>query len=251
MYLGYVDESGSRGPGSLTYTLGCVLVEDRQWAGAFDDFIAYRRYLRATFGVPVRAEVKAHFLLQNKGPFRKLALSESARFSIYRGFMRLLPKIGLSIFAVVVRKDVMASRGLTQDPRDTAWQYFLQRLERFTSKGGTQILLVHDEGEHATVRKLARRARRAGSAGSAYATGGLPRPLTQLLDDPVAKMSHESYWVQVADLTAYAAFRHVYPPPPRNVQIVPQTMWNEAKGAHFLPVNGLAGGPPAIVVWPR
>ena len=46
MYLAYVDESGSSGmKGSLTFALGCVMVEGSRWPDVFDDLIDYRRYL--------------------------------------------------------------------------------------------------------------------------------------------------------------------------------------------------------------
>src|SRR2546430_308194 len=112
MHFAYVDESGSSGAGSsLTFTLGCVLVDAARWADTFDDVIDFRRFLRDRFGVPIRAEIKANFLLHNGGPFRPLKLSESARFAIYRQSMRLQAKLGVLAFAVVVRKDVMAQKG--------------------------------------------------------------------------------------------------------------------------------------------
>jgi hypothetical protein len=69
-----------------------------------------------------------------------------------------------------------------------------------------------------------------------------------LVDDPVQRRSHESYFVQLADLSAYAAFRNVYPPPARPVQIVPQGMWLELGPAAFPEVNKFSGGTPGIVV---
>ena len=41
----------------------------------------------------------------------------------------------------------------------------------------------------------------------------------------------------MSDLVAYAAFRHLYPPPPRPSQIVPQNMWEELGAARFRPVT--------------
>src|SRR5206468_2048915 len=105
-------------------------------------------------------------------------------------------KLGVLAFAVVIRKDVMAQKGLALDPREVAWEYLLQRLERFTTKDGTQVLLVHDEGEGLLIRKLARRARRIGTAGSAFGTGSLKRPARLVVDDPVSRKSHESYFIQ-------------------------------------------------------
>src|SRR5579862_9285358 len=106
VFMAYVDESGNIGVnGSKTYSLACVFLEDTAWAGTFDDLIEFRRFLKRRFGVPVRAEVKANFLLSNHGIFRSLGLSESARFAIYRGCMRIQPKLGLSTFAIVIQKD--------------------------------------------------------------------------------------------------------------------------------------------------
>ncbi|MGZ6644274.1 MAG: DUF3800 domain-containing protein [Solirubrobacteraceae bacterium] len=95
---------------------------------------------------------------------------------------------------------------------DIAWEYLLQRLER--SFRGTEVPVVHDEGDELAVRKRARKARRAGTAGSAFGTGVLNVPFANLLDDPVPRNSTQSYFLQLADLNAYAAFRRKYPPPP-------------------------------------
>jgi hypothetical protein len=255
MHLAYVDESGNSAlppRGSQSYVLACVILEDRMWPDVFDDLIEYRRFLRANFGIPVRAELKANFLLHNGGPLRARPLGEAARFRIYRGFMRLQRQLDVKVFAVVVKKDVMQQRGPVRDPRDLAWEWLLQRFERFTTKTGTQLMVMHDEGEAARIVRAVRRARRAGTAGSALGTGTLRRPARLILDDPVSRHSEQSYLIQLADLNAYAAFRHVYPPPVRagRLNIVPQSTWAELGDARYEPVSGLAGGPRGLVVGP-
>jgi hypothetical protein len=245
MHFAYVDESGDVGlGGSRTYTLGCVLVAASDWPLTFDRAIGFRRHLRQLFGVPVRAEVKANYLLRNGGPFRTLKLSERARFAIYRQHLRLHAKIGLRTFAVVVDKSKLAA---TDSAHDRAWEYLLQRLERFTYYNGTHVALVHDEGTADQVRKLARKSRRAGIAGSMIGSGVLKVPFTKLIDDPVARDSRQSYFLQHADLAAYAAFRRVQPPPERRIQIVPQNMWDNLGTAALGDVNKYSGGPPGIV----
>jgi hypothetical protein len=245
VHFAYVDESGNTGippAGSRTYTLGCVLLEAASWPAAFDDMIDYRRFLRARFGIPVRAELKANHLLQNGGAFRQLALSESARRAVYRQSMRLIPKLGLQAFAVVIDKTQR-----TTDHRDLAWEYMLQRLERFSTKGGTPLMIVHDEGEAGLVRKHVRRARRAGMAGSMFGTGILKVPARFFVDDPVPRDSSQSYFVQLADLVAYAAFRKYFPPPSRPVNIVDDRTWDQLGPAVLAKVNAYSGGPPGIV----
>jgi hypothetical protein len=109
--------------------------------------------------------------------------------------------------------------------------------------------VVHDEGDAVNVRKRARKARRAGTAGSQ--SGTISVPFLRLLDDPVSRQSHQSYLLQLADLSVYAAFRRLYPPPARPVQVVSSTTWDELGTARFRPVRrSTFGDPPGIVFGP-
>lgn len=252
MYLAYVDESGDVGAkGSRSYVLACVLVQAGSWPSVFDDLIDFRRFLKRTFGLPIRAEVKASHLLRNAGAFAPLALTAASRHRLYRLYMRVQPKIGVETFAIVIDKHALVTQQPAADPRETCWERLLQRLERLSTKSGAPVMLVHDEGERLLIRKLARKARRAGTAGSAFGTGLLRRPATLLIDDPVPRASDQSYLIQLADLNAYAAFRRCFPPPLRTAQIVPQTMWDQLGPARFAAVHGLAGSAyPGIVLSP-
>jgi hypothetical protein len=244
MYFAYVDESGDTGAGgSRTYSLACVLVDGDVWPDRFDRVIDFRRHLRTLFGLPVRTELKANYLLRNGGGLRPLGLSESARYAIYRQCMRLHEKLEFKTFAILVNK----ANHPNQTADALAWEYLLQRLERFATYGQEVVLVVHDEGNADAVRTMARKSRRAGGAGSMMGTGHLTRPFNRLLDDPVPRNSAQSYFLQLADMAAYAAFRRHYPPPVRPVQIVPQSMWDELDSARYAPVNMYSGGPPGIV----
>jgi Protein of unknown function (DUF3800) len=252
MHVAYVDESGNVGPrGTRTFTLACVLVAAADWPAALDALIGFRRFLRARFGVPVRAEIKANYLLRNEGPFSDLALPDGMRHVIYRQSMRLHSKLGLRTFAVVIDKPRLSARSPDADPREVAWEYMLQRLRNQTVReplGPTTMLLIHDEGEEIFIRRMARKARRAGTAGSMFGTGGLRVPFPNLIDDPVSRTSVQSYFLQLADLAAYAAFRKLYPPPERLVPVVHQGMWDELGDARHSPVTG--SNDYAIIHWP-
>jgi hypothetical protein len=256
MYLAYVDESGNTGlPGSRTFTVACLFLEAEKWPDAFDRLIEFRRELHRTYGVPVRTELKANYLLRGKGPLWRLSLSEQQRLEIYRAMLRTQAELGLQTYAIVVNKQELVDRERDEDAREVAWEFLLQRLERLTTTTRTPALLIHDEGEGATVRKIARKARRAGSAGSAFGTGQLNRPARLLIDDPVSRDSRQSYFIQLADVSAYAAFRRVHPSP-HQAPIVPQEMWEELGDAIYADANYLARldhpeDPPGIVSWPR
>jgi len=262
MLFAYVDESGdpSGDPsfrGSPTYTLGVVLVRASQWADAFDGAIKLRRELNKSFGLPARAEVKASYLIRNEGVFRSLKLSGKQRRYIYQRHMRRINEINARAFAIVVDKRERASKGVLDQTRDTAWETLFQRLaithDRDNPSEKTPILLVHDEGEDLTVRKLARKARRYLTAGSAYGTDKLRLSDKWLLDDPVSRQSHHSLFVQYADLVAYSATKKIIPGGARASRVCPPRMWDELGEARHDAVNSLARKddpslPPAIVI---
>lgn len=241
MLVAYIDESGNTGDptngGSMTFTLGCALVDADNWPTAFDGLLSFRRRVRDKFGVHMRSEIKANYLLRNSGDLRRYGLGHGARRLIYQAHLRVLPSLGARAFAVVIDKRT----GYTTPTAcfDMAWETILQRLERTSTNESTKFIVVHDEGEDDAVRRWVRRARRYLTAGSAFGTGTIVNPATALVDDPVPRQSKQSYFIQVADLLAYAAFGNVIPPGPNIETVCPQGMWGELGDATHRPVAKL------------
>lgn len=252
MLIAYVDESGDTGNSpnrsSLTYTLGCVLIDAKDWNQAFDDLIAMRRRLRNRFQIPMRAEIKANYLVRGSGALKAVNLSPAERSLVYRAHFNEMGVNGtMQAFGIVVHKSMQYSG---KDVLDAAWMPLLQRLERASFHNvQSPVLIIHDEGENLSIKKLARRSRRHLSAGSVTGAGSQLHPFRNLVDDPFPKASHESYFLQLADLVAYAAFRSLYPPSPGIAQVVPQVMWNNLAGVVRTQVNSLRPrAVPGIVV---
>lgn len=63
------------------------MVNASDWNGSFDDLVAMRRRLKSSFGIPVRAEMKANYLIRNSGPFTKLDIAPGQRSLIYRAHL--------------------------------------------------------------------------------------------------------------------------------------------------------------------
>ncbi|MGW9351795.1 DUF3800 domain-containing protein [Nocardiopsis flavescens] len=252
MLLAYVDESGNTGAvdrgGSLTYTLGCVLVDADQWPTAFDGLVAFRRRVKERFGVLLRHELKAQYLLRGNGPIRDLGLSPTARGLIYRAHMRTLRELQARAFAVVI--DKRPGRLSDDDVFDLAWETLLQRLERTSYYENCTFMLIHDEGENDRVRRWTRKARRHLTAGSMYGTGPLNNPARRLVDDPMPRQSDQALFIQHADLVAYAGFRAIIPGGAGISRICPQGMWTEIGEACHTVVNRYKpnGAPPGIVL---
>jgi hypothetical protein len=172
--MAYCDESGDTGRAkgaSLTYTLGCVLVDVDDWPNAFNGLLELRRRLRTAYRLPVRAEAKATTLVRGGGPLRPLNLSPGQRSLIYRAHLREMNSLMLRAFTVVIDKRTL-NPGV--DIGVMAWTTLLERLERVSYYEKTPFSITHDEGEDLTIRKVARKARRRITAGSAY--GGQPSP---------------------------------------------------------------------------
>ncbi|MFT4265590.1 MAG: DUF3800 domain-containing protein [Nocardioides sp.] len=229
MLLAYIDESGNTGAvsggASLTYTLGCVLVDADIWPDAFDQLLDFRRRVKDKFGVHMRAEIKANYLLRNSGDLRPYALGPDARRIIYRAHMSVLAQLPARAFAVVIDKRNQPELTPTEY-FDLAWETLLQRLERTSYYEKATFAVFHDEGEDDAIRRWVRRSRRHLTSGRAFGPGSSNNPARRLVDDPVPRRSDQSYFIQMADLVAYAAFRAVVPPGPSIARVCPDTMWD-------------------------
>jgi hypothetical protein len=252
--IAYVDESGNTGNisegGSETFTLGCLLIHSRDWPASFDALLAFRRRIRDRFGVPMRAEIKASHLLRCSGVIRDLGLAPAVRRLIFRAHMRELENLNTKAFGIVI--DKRTSTATPDHIFDLGWETLLQRLERASQFAGHDedgpFMIMHDEGENDQIRRLVRKARRRLTAGSAYGPGSLSHAAWKLIDDPVPRRSEQSYFIQLTDLVAYAAFRDTVPPSKNVATVCPGTMWQEIGDAIRAETNYLKPGTPGIVV---
>ena len=125
----------------------------------------------------------------------------------------------------------------------------LQRLERTSHyEGGKPIMIIHDDGDNDAIRKLVRKARRHLTAGSRFGTGTILTSLKPLIDDPSPRSSEHSFFVQLADLVAYAGWRNYMAPGPGAARVCPQGMWLNIGAATHGAVNRYSGGTAGIVV---
>lgn len=247
MFYAYFDESGDTGLGagaSATFALSCVLINDRDWLSALDQLVAFRKYIHANFHISPRDEIKATWLIHNKGDIRKANVNFNARIAAYKAFMRFQRKSAIfKVFTILIQKDKVTKRPF--DVRDYAWQFAIQRLERYGTLHKDNIHVLPDEGHGDFIMKKIRAMRRFNHVPSAFGSGSLQRNAENIIEDPSNRNSRHSFFVQLADLNAYAAFRWVNPSPSFGKE-----MWEELGSARVLEVNKLRGGPPGIVVWP-
>ena len=248
MYFAYFDETGDTGLDQSptgTFALSCILLHDSHWLSALDQTIAFRRYLKANFHISPRSELKANWLIHNKADIKRARLKYPARIAAYKAVMRFQRKCGLfQSFTILLDKTKIQKRDL--DVRYTAWGYALQRLERFGTANKDNVHVLPDEGHGEFIRKKIRAMRRYSNVPSAFGGPSLDRKAQNIVEDSSDRRSHESYFVQMADLNAYAAFRRVFPGATFGTDV-----YDELGAARIIAVNSLSGGPPGIVVWPK
>jgi hypothetical protein len=244
MKFAYVDESGDSGyekSPSQGFAVCAVIIEASRWLELLDEMVQFRRELRDTYGLPVRLELKAQELVQNKGAIKRLGLTTSQRLGIYRSSLDFTKeRLDASVFAVVIKKVFIEHRE-SVDPFDKAWEFLIQRFER----RGEPTMVFPDEGQdkfiRAKIRKMRRYSRPPVGGGSRER---LERNARNIIEDPVFRDSRGSYFIQLADLCAYAALRHIFP-----TKKFKAHWWNYLDGCIDARVSRT--GPPGIVAWPR
>ncbi|RZB22226.1 DUF3800 domain-containing protein [Micrococcus luteus] len=254
MIFAYVDETGDTGDpskrgSSSCYALGCVLVPEVQWDSALNELVDFRRKVRDAHGVKLSAEIKANYLIRGNGPLKGLDIPPGQRGLIYRGTLRSLERANVRAFTVVVDK---AATGWYGDELvEKVWETLFQRLSLTAKNLNQRLMLFHDEGDDVRVRKAFRRARKYLTAGSAFGTGKRRVDATQFIEDAVPRNSTGSYFLQAADMVAYAGWRSYMAPSKSVAQVVPSNMWNHLGHAQHAVVNKYSGGAPGVVVRKR
>ena len=96
----------------------------------------------------------------------------------------------------------------------------LNRIERTVAAWGSQAVMIFDEGEEKANTALVRRMRVFNPISGMY--GVWPdgkqyknMPLVLIVEDPVYRQSHRSYFIQLADFCAYALLQKEKPTPSR------------------------------------
>ena len=249
MYLAYADESGDSGyvnsPTSW-FVLACLLVHETDWKETLDQLIEMRKQLRSDFGIPVRAEIKSTNFIYRRGALTGIGRRD--RIQLFRELLRIQgDRLAVKSFAIAIAKDRIKDRSF--DPRDFAWTYLLQRLDKFceNQEPKERVMVLPDSGHIDLVRRITRKVRRFQRISGHYGAH-LEIPARHIIEDPFDKDSKESYFTQLVDWNAYVAHRYKGIAPTAKT---PSDLWDELKDKRLLEVNALTGGLPGIVVWPR
>jgi hypothetical protein len=211
MYIAYVDESGDPGRNTRItkyFTLSGIIVADSNWKPFLDRVKAFRKGLKKDFGLTLKADLRAADLWHNSGDFEKLNLNYADRRRIFRKtaeFLRYSQEVAILNVSINKGSPQLPSTGKIGG---IAWTMFLQRFENWLVARQELGIVVNDEGHERLTRMLSRRMKVYNPIPSHYG-GYYQSPLVKIIEDPFPRRSQYSYFVQLADISAYLArLRH-------------------------------------------
>jgi len=215
MYIAYVDESGDDGHNvAITryFTLSGIILADSNWKIFLDKVKVFRQELKRDFRLILKSDLRATDLWRSKGNFKTLGLSYADRTKIFRRtaeFLRSSQEV--TILTVTIDKGSPQLLS-TVKISEFAWRMFLQRYENWLVANKQLGIVVNDEGYDKMVRQLSRKMRVYNPIPSHYSEY-YQSPMVKIIEDPFSRHSQYSYFVQLADVSAYLArLRHDHTP---------------------------------------
>jgi hypothetical protein len=221
MYIMYVDESGDTGmirSPTRHFALSSLVVHERRWRELIDRLIAFRKTLRAAYGLPLRIEIHASEFIRHP-PIPGMA--RHIRLAILRNLLDELAKIDfISITSVMILK---AGKSPNTDIFTIAWQTLFQRFEntmqygnfpgQFRSDFG---IVITDNTDGMKLQKMVRRMavyNPVPHMASIYGMGSGYRnlPIIKIIEDPNMRDSKYSYLIQACDVVAYFLLQRFSP----------------------------------------
>jgi len=218
MYLMYVDESGDPGlTNSPTryFVLTGLVVHELRWQPYLDQLIAFRRRMRADYGLKLREELHASHMISRPGPL--LRIKRHDRLAILRALAKELPTMqDVNLINIVVDKQ---GKPTGYDVFETAWKALIQRLENTISyhnfpgpaNADERGMLFPDHTDDKKLWRLLRQMRRYNPVPSQLGSGYRNLTLTHVVEDPSFRASSESYFIQACDLAAFLLYQWIEP----------------------------------------
>lgn len=220
MYLMYVDESGDVGTvnSPTRYFVLCGLVlHELRWAAYLDELVAFRRDIKAAFGLKLREEIHSSALINKPGTLARIPKHQ--RLEILR---RMADKLGamtdFSLICVVVDKN---GKPPNYDVFFNAWQALIQRFENTLSHRNFQGpknpddkgMLFPDNTDNKKLVKLLRKMRVYNPIpNQAYFGQGYRNLVVRsVIEDANFRDSEHSYFVQAVDAGAYLLYQQCSP----------------------------------------
>lgn len=234
--LFYVDESYD----PEYFCLSAIGIKHQNWRDCFDRIKEHRKNLKQDYGIYIRKEIHARELISGRGKIAPEPINKHTRSRIYHGLLQLITTLP----EVVLFNVCLEVKG-RKDPQLDAWDRLLNRIER-AMVGYEQVeialrkqllaktaplldsatqdslslrlldyapraLIIADESRENEITKAYRKMTVFNPIPSRYGSWGASKqkniPLARIIEDPVFKESHQSFFVQLADCAAFSLLK--------------------------------------------
>lgn len=206
MHLIYIDDSRD----DKVCVFSALAVPADRWREAFQQIREWRRDLKRTHGIYVYKELHAWKFVSGRGRPSDRIITKSERVAIFRDGLRLIARLpGARLF----------NAAFPHKEERRAFERILNRINRTLQTWESHAILFCDEGKELVYTRLVRKMAVFNPIRSQFGlwpdTGEAYRniPIDRIIEDPVFKKSHESYFIQLVDLVAYALLRRERPLP--------------------------------------
>ena len=205
MTIAYFDESGDDGypqRSSDLFVLTSVYMSTDVWKSNFQQFYSFRREFQANYDFPIKQEFHTREFIQDKNPYHGKYSPEQRRIMLFE-YVAALVKLPVRSVTVVIDKTKI--RYDHYDVLENALTYNIQRIENDLRRRNAAelFLIITDEGREHAMTRIARKLQQPHYLPSQL--GGQPyrNEIKLLIEDPLAKRSDESYFIQIADTIAF------------------------------------------------
>ena len=200
MHLIYIDDSRDE----QLCVFSALAIPSDTWTEAFQQLKEFRRGLRQSDGIYIHKELHAWKLVSGRGCIADRTVPKARRCEIFKDALSLASALpGAKLFNAVFPKG----------REKTAFEWLLNRVNRTMQAWDSRTILICDDGSEHEYTRLARRMHVYNPIPSLLGgwtdtkTASKNIPIDRILEDPFFKRSDQSYFIQLADLCAYALLR--------------------------------------------
>jgi hypothetical protein len=242
--LFYVDESYD----SNRFCLSAIGIRHADWRDCFNRVRQHRTALKKEHGILLRKEIHAHEFVSGRGRISATFVTKHDRSRIFEGLLGLVASL-----PNVMVINICLERIGRANPQLDAWDRLLNRIERTLleierrelplrrellsqlpqrledsvraslairlNAYRSRALIFADQGSEQEITKALRRMHVFNPIPSRFGHWPDSRkskniPVERVIEDPVFKQSHQSYFIQLADCVAFSLLKREVPPTP-------------------------------------
>ena len=210
--IAYLDESYD----DLMFVMSALVIPVHAWREGFGRLREYRKHLKASYGIFTSKELHATEFVAGRGRIAPKVVPKGLRAFLFRQTIQVIATLPGA--AVISGCWPRAGTSLNEI-HSKAFLRIQERLQTRCSKRNGHVLVIVDEGKEEELKRIARRSKvwnPVPSAFGAWEDGSSYKniPNERLIEDPIFKPSHQSYFLQAADFIAFALLKGEVPATP-------------------------------------